>query len=62
MLGNLITDLMDLAYPDHDFILMNSGGFRTTWFPGVLQFQHFYNMFPFPNRLVSFEMTGYELI
>lgn len=61
-LGNLVTDLIDMAYPDHDFVLLNEGGFRSIWLPGVLQYQHFYNMFPFSNRLISFEMTGHELI
>jgi 2',3'-cyclic-nucleotide 2'-phosphodiesterase (5'-nucleotidase family) len=60
-LANLITDLIGAALPC-DFVLVNSGGFRSTWLPGVLQFQHFYNMFPFSNQLVSFEMNGYELI
>ncbi len=62
MLGNLFTNLMDLAFHGHDFILINELGFRTTWFPGIIQYQHFYSMFPFPNRLLSFQMTGYELI
>jgi 2',3'-cyclic-nucleotide 2'-phosphodiesterase (5'-nucleotidase family) len=62
MLGNLITDLIDMAFPDNDFVLINEGGFRTVWFPGVLQYQHFYNMFPFTNRLISFEMSGHELV
>lgn len=60
-LANLITDLIEAALPC-DFVIVNSGGFRSTWLPGVLQFQHFYNMFPFSNQLVSFEMNGYELI
>ena len=43
-LGNLITNLIDMAFPDNDFVLLNEGGFRTVWFPGILQYQHFYNM------------------
>jgi hypothetical protein len=54
MLGNLVTDLVDMACPGHDFVLLNEGGFRAIWFPGVLQFQHFYNMFPFSNQIISF--------
>jgi hypothetical protein len=61
-LGNLITNLIHDACSPHDFIIVNPGGFRTIWTPGVIQFQHFYNMFPFNNLLVSFEMTGYELL
>lgn len=36
-LGNLITSLMNSAAPGHDFVIMNSGGFRTTWVPGIIQ-------------------------
>lgn len=32
------------------------------WLPGIIQYQHFYNMFPFVNYLVSFDMTGNELL
>ena len=41
---------------------MNAGGFRTTWIPGVIQYQHFYAMFPFANTINSFDMTGQELL
>jgi len=58
----LITDLLSKACPGHDFVLLNEGGFRTAWYPGIIQFQHFYNMFPFNNDVISFEMTGHELI
>jgi 5'-nucleotidase len=61
-LGNLATDLMDMAFPGHDLVLTNEGGFRTIWTPGVLQYQHFYNMFPFPNQVVAFDITGAELL
>ena len=61
-LGNLITNLMRAAVPQADFVITNSGGFRTTWIPGVLQEQHFYSMFPFTNTLNSFDMTGRELL
>jgi 2',3'-cyclic-nucleotide 2'-phosphodiesterase (5'-nucleotidase family) len=61
-LGNLITNLMNSAVPGNDFVIINAGGFRSTWTPGILQFQHFYNMFPFTNTINSFEMTGKELL
>lgn len=54
MLNNLVTDLMDLAYPDNDFVLFNTGGMRSVWYPGEIQVRHFYNMFPFPNNLAYF--------
>ena len=53
---------MNAAVPGCDAVILNAGGFRTTWFPGVLQYRHFYNMIPFPNIINSFEMTGQELI
>lgn len=61
-LANLITNLIHSLAPEHDFVLINSGGLRTTWFPGIIEFQHFYNMFPFTNSLKSFEITGKELL
>lgn len=61
-LGNLITNLMYAAVPGVDIVIINAGGFRTTWIPGVLQYQHFYNMFPFDNTIVSFDMNGQELL
>lgn len=57
-LGNLITNLMHAAVPECDVVILNAGGFRTTWVPGVIQYQHFYNMFPFNNTITSVEMTG----
>jgi 5'-nucleotidase len=53
---------MHEAVPDTDVVILNAGGFRTTWVPGIIQYQHFYNMFPFTNIIVSVEMTGQELI
>ena len=53
---------MNAAVPGCNAVILNAGGFRATWVPGVLQYQHFYNMFPFPNIINSFEMTGQELI
>ena len=35
---------------------------RSTWFPGYIQYQHFFAMFPFNNEMVSFDMTGEEMI
>lgn len=45
-----------------DFVIINPGGFRTQWYPGFIQEQHFYNMFPFENYLISFDILGSELI
>jgi 2',3'-cyclic-nucleotide 2'-phosphodiesterase (5'-nucleotidase family) len=49
---------MGRAIPKSDFVIVNPGGFRTYWLPGIVQFQHFYNMFPFDNVLKSFDITG----
>lgn len=53
---------MNEAVPGCDAVILNAGGFRTTWVPGIIQYQHFYNMFPFANVVNSIEMTGQELI
>lgn len=49
---------MHAAVPYADFIILNMGSLRTIWLPGILQYQHFYNMLPFDNELVTFDMTG----
>ncbi len=53
---------MHNAMPSLDFVIVNPGGFRTSWVPGILQYQHFYNMFPFENMLMSFDILGKELL
>ena len=50
------------AVLESDFVIINPGGLRTEWFPGYVQEQHFYNMFPFDNYLVSFDILGSELL
>jgi 2',3'-cyclic-nucleotide 2'-phosphodiesterase (5'-nucleotidase family) len=57
-LGNIMTTIMHNALPKSDFVILNPGGFRTTWVPGLIQYQHFYNMFPFDNMLKTFDVTG----
>lgn len=61
-LANLITSLMHDAVSESDFVIINPGGLRTQWYPGAVLFQNFYNMFPFTNYLVSFDITGAELL
>ena len=60
--ANLFTSLMHDAVPTADFVIMNPGGFRDVWLPGVIQYQHYYNMFPFENYIETFEITGAELL
>lgn len=58
----MFTTLIHQAIPKADFVLVNPGGFRTEWMPGVIQYQHYYNMLPFENMLISFDITGKELL
>lgn len=42
-LGNLVTNIMGNAikrrYQDNiDFVVINAGGLRTTWYPGVIRY------------------------
>jgi 2',3'-cyclic-nucleotide 2'-phosphodiesterase (5'-nucleotidase family) len=53
-LANLFTNLLHQAVPEADFAILNPGGFRTEWVPGVIQYQHFYNMNPFENEIQTF--------
>ena len=50
------------AVPTAEFVIINPGLLRTEWFPGFIQEQHFYNMFPFGNKLVSIDITGAQLL
>ena len=43
-------------------MLINPGGLRAQWLPGMLQEKDFYNMFPFGNILKSFNISGAELM
>ena len=65
-LGNLITNLMEMAVQPHlpkvDFVIINAGGLRTIWYPGDIVERDLYNMFPFVNYLESFEIKGSELV
>ena len=36
-LGDFITDLLLQAAPEHDFVIINEGSFRTIWTPGIIQ-------------------------
>ncbi len=61
-MANLFTTLRHQAVPSAGFVIVNPGGFRTEWMPGVIQYQHYYNMLPFENLLISFDITGKELL
>jgi 2',3'-cyclic-nucleotide 2'-phosphodiesterase (5'-nucleotidase family) len=53
-LGNLVTNVMANSIKrqnnlNFDFLIMNGGGFRTTWYPGVIRYAELHSMFPFDN-------------
>ena len=65
-LGNLITNVMAKGINEEssvkfDFVLLNGGGFRTAWYPGVIRYAELHSMFPFDNDIVSFKVTGQDL-
>ncbi|WP_117168312.1 5'-nucleotidase C-terminal domain-containing protein [Paraliobacillus sediminis] len=63
-LGNLIADAM-LYSMDSDFSLMNGGGIRDQLLAGEVTWGNLYNVMPFGNTLMKFEVTGadmYEII
>ena len=65
-LANLFTDLSYNASTKNkqhvDFVVLNSGGFRTEWLPGNITDLNLYNMLPFNNKLVSFVINGSALL
>ena len=46
------------AVTDADFVIINPGGLRSIWYPGYIQEQNLYNMFPFVNYLITFDILG----
>ena len=59
-LGNLYTDFFRFA-TGADIGIETSGNFRTAWQPGNISYASLFNMFPFDNELVRFEVTGKEV-
>ena len=57
-LGNLITNIFHEIAPECHFGLVNPGLFRSEWLPGIIQYQHLYNMFPFENLIQTFSISG----
>lgn len=58
--GNLIADFYKNV-AGADVGIINDGSLRSQWVEGDVLVEDVYNMFPFDNYLVSFEMTGSEL-
>ena len=74
-LGNFVTDLMklegDKIWSERhngqkiDLVLMNRGGLRRTFAPGILTVRSMYELMPFENEAVVVTMTGekfYDLV
>ena len=60
-LTNLVVDILKIISKS-DFSFYNTGGYRTSWYVGKLNEVDLFLMFPFNNTLVSFEMTGEEVL
>ncbi len=59
-LGNLIADGMNWAM-DSDFAMMNGGGIRDDLLAGEITWGELYNIQPFGNTLMTFEIKGADL-
>jgi 2',3'-cyclic-nucleotide 2'-phosphodiesterase (5'-nucleotidase family) len=57
----MFTTFLHQLVPDSNFTILNTGGFRTQWYPGVVTFEQYYNMFPFDNTIATFTIKGSEL-
>jgi 2',3'-cyclic-nucleotide 2'-phosphodiesterase (5'-nucleotidase family) len=44
-----------------DFLILNGGGFRSTWYPGVIKYGNLFSMLPFDNTINSFKILGGDL-
>ena len=61
-LGNLMTNLIHIKFPFADFFVIDLGGLRVEWFPGVLKEKDLVNMFPMGETLKSFKLLGRDLL
>ncbi|RCW65890.1 5'-nucleotidase C-terminal domain-containing protein [Saliterribacillus persicus] len=59
-LGNLIADAMKWSM-DSDFAMMNGGGIRDHLLEGEVTWGELYNVMPFGNTLMEFEVTGADI-
>ncbi len=60
VLGNFVADCLKQK-ANADITIFNDGSLRSVWFPGEILVENVWNMFPFENTIVSFEMTGAEV-
>ena len=61
LLGNFITDV-EREMTGADFAVLNSGFFRKDWNEGIVTVKDVFEMFPFSNDVVVFQMTGKEVV
>lgn len=59
-LGNLLADAMNWSM-ESDFAMMNGGGIRDSLLAGEVTWGNLYNIQPFGNTLMTFEVTGADL-
>ena len=60
-MGNFATDAIR-KHCNSDVALLNHGTLRVTWQQGVFSAYDLYETFPFEDKLVTFDVTGQELI
>jgi 2',3'-cyclic-nucleotide 2'-phosphodiesterase (5'-nucleotidase family) len=60
-MGNFVADGMR-QHCDADVVLLNRGMMRVNWQQGVFSVYDLYETFPFEDEIVSFDVTGEELI
>ena len=60
-MGNFVADAIR-KHSNADVVLLNRGMMRVNWQEGIFSFYDLYETFPFEDAIVSFEVTGRELI
>lgn len=58
--GNLFTDAIKFK-TNADVVFFNDGAIRNAWYPGNLNIEDVWNVCPFDNLMVTFDMRGAEL-
>jgi 2',3'-cyclic-nucleotide 2'-phosphodiesterase (5'-nucleotidase family) len=61
LLGDMVADAMQSAFPDYDFAVTNSGGLRQDIDAGTITVGDLISAFPFPNTIVQLEMKGSDI-
>jgi 2',3'-cyclic-nucleotide 2'-phosphodiesterase (5'-nucleotidase family) len=61
LITNLLASYMNKKPYNFHFILINSGSFRSAWYPGIIRYAELRSMFPFDNKLSFFDIKGSDL-